>query len=402
MNSSISSSKKMCSYLKLFLLSFASLIILVASTNVLVDPFGNYNIIEIDGFNAKKYGGDSRMAKAISIAEKRYDALILGSSRSEIGLDPFHRCWRNLSVYNLSLSATNMYETYHVFNYAMTVQQPKTILLSLDFLMFTDRRSINRDFNLSRFNQSGFIVSSIREILGIFTLKESISTVKNNFAGTPGLYKSGFRDGEIVFSNAVNEIGHRQLFWNAIERNFLINSQTYRGYRYNSDRINMIRAMIKTCLEKHINVIVIIPPVHALQMETIYSINLWPVFENWKRDLVNMISSIHAEKNIPVYDFTSWDGRVAEKLPKKTREKMKWFWESSHFKKELGDLVLSRSLDCSTLSQYGKGFGVLLTQKSIDDQLQQLRGGRMKYITGHQQEINTLASLFKRNGLSYE
>lgn len=55
---------------------------------------------------------------------------------------------------------------------------------------------------------------------------------------------------------------------------------------------------------------------------------------------------------------------------------MKYHWEASHYKKELGDIVLDRLLD---ISPY-KDFGVELNIQNIDNHIQNLREDRVKFI----------------------
>jgi len=396
------STSSFSSYFKSFLTAFFVAVAIVVLINVIVDPYDKFGWIEIEGFNAMKYSGDSRVAKSIAVSRGKYDALLFGSSRSEIGLSPFHPGWRGMRTYNLSLPATNMYETFQVFNYAIDQHKPKLVLLSLDFLMFTERRKTNRDFELSRFNRAGSLLAPVREAVGVFALKESVETVRKNRKRAPKTYNSGFRNGEIVFSAAVKQIGHRQLFRNSLLHNFLLNSQTYRGYRYSADRISMLGKLLKACLENGIGVIIVIPPVHALQLETIHSLGLWHTFEQWKRDMLDLVVKLHAESAIPIYDFTSWQGINAEDVPNPGNRKneMQWFWESSHFKKELGDLVLDRVFGLTGKDQkIPEGFGVRLTTANIDSHLAALRNGRNAYIGKHQDEIKDLKRLFKLAGL---
>jgi hypothetical protein len=55
---------------------------------------------------------------------------------------------------------------------------------------------------------------------------------------------------------------------------------------------------------------------------------------------------------------------------------MKYHWEASHYKKELGDIVLERLLN---ISPY-KDFGVELNSENIDSHIQKLRDDRVKFI----------------------
>jgi hypothetical protein len=118
------------------------------------------------------------------------------------------------------------------------------------------------------------------------------------------------------------------------------------------------------------------------------------VVERWKRDLVNLLAADAArhpqEKPIPLWDFTGYNSLTTEEVPSAEEEgkPMRWYWESSHFKKELGDLVLDRMFDHHEPSRtIPDDFGVLLTTKNIEAHLARIRAERQRYHETHRQEI---------------
>ena len=172
--------------------------------------------------------------------------------------------------------------------------------------------------------------------------------------------------------------GHRKAFRKAI-RKFLTHPELYNGYVYGRSRLEDFQQIVKLCRERGCELIVIIPPVHALQLETIRQAGLWKDFEKWKRDLVTGLAEDairHPDSPaISLWDFTAYTGYNAEPVPADAdRSAMQWYWESSHFKKELGDLMLARALG-------GEGsFGVRLTRENIEQHLETLRNGRATYL----------------------
>ncbi len=50
---------------------------------------------------------------------------------------------------------------------------------------------------------------------------------------------------------------------------------------------------------------------------------------------------------------------------------MQWYWESSHFKKEVGDLVLDKLFDYQALGRViPDDFGILINRNNIEAHLQ--------------------------------
>ena len=95
--------------------------------------------------------------------------------------------------------------------------------------------------------------------------------------------------------------------------------------------------------------------------------------------MVLFVEKIAIKKNkIPfrIMDFSVYHYFTSEMVPLKPEIAMQYYWESSHYKKELGDIVLDRLLD---ISPY-KDFGIELNSQNIDNHIQKLRDDREKYI----------------------
>ena len=74
------------------------------------------------------------------------------------------------------------------------------------------------------------------------------------------------------------------------------------------------------------------------------------------------------ESPYPLWDFSGYNSLTTEDVPPDgdSETQMKWYWESSHYKKELGDLVLDRIFDYHHPERIvPDDFGVLLTPKNI-------------------------------------
>ena len=102
-------------------------------------------------------------------------------------------------------------------------------------------------------------------------------------------------------------------------------------------------------------------------------------YYKWKKNLVLLadeISKSHNRKPFKIIDFSVYHYFTSEMVPLKPEIAMQYYWESSHYKKELGDIVLDRLLD---ISPY-KDFGIELNSQNIDNHIQKLRDDREKYI----------------------
>ena len=78
------------SYLRIFGAALVTLLGLLALANAAIDPYSLYDTPKIAGFNDRKVPPGDHLYALKTLASRRTSAtaLVLGSSRAEIGLDP--------------------------------------------------------------------------------------------------------------------------------------------------------------------------------------------------------------------------------------------------------------------------------------------------------------------------
>jgi hypothetical protein len=70
---------------------------------------------------------------------------------------------------------------------------------------------------------------------------------------------------------------------------------------------------------------------------------------------------------------------------------MKWYWEPSHFRRELGDLLIARLLGKSASAGHDeRQFGELLDSSNIQSHLKQTREERQRFASQFAGEIATI------------
>src|SRR5260370_37051886 len=108
-----------------------------------------------------------------------------------------------------------------------------------------------------------------------------------------------------------------------------------------------IRRIVEFCLAEKIDLRIFITPAHVHQYEIAAATGAWPSIENGKRELVRLLveaAQAHPDRpHIPLYDFGSYSLVTTEPLPAAgSRDEMRYYWDSSHFKEGVGDYVLDR------------------------------------------------------------
>lgn len=123
-------------------------------------------------------------------------------------------------------------------------------------------------------------------------------------------------------------------------------------------------------------------------------LGLWPKFEQWKRELIKILAEDSAahpnERPFPLWDFSGYNTYTIEDVPPPgdTRAKMQWYWESSHYKKELGDKVLDKifGIDRNLPSDFGRQ----INADNIEQHLAWIRAQQQEYIKSHPADVQEI------------
>ena len=115
--------------------------------------------------------------------------------------------------------------------------------------------------------------------------------------------------------------------------------------------------------------------------------------------LNEQVAEEYHRQPFPLWDFSGFNSYTTEAVPKLGDKvsMMEWFWESSHYRKELGDRVLDRVLDYTDPDrQIADDFGVLLTSGNIEQHLEAIRQSREAYEQAHPEEVKEIQELVRK------
>ena len=113
--------------------------ILLAAFVIAVDPYYVFGSPSWAGINAVRplYEPNLLSAKPYQVRRIRPEAVALGSSRAEVGLDPGHPGWGDARTFNFGLPASTSYEVMRAFLHAQAAGGPlKQAVVGLDFFAF--------------------------------------------------------------------------------------------------------------------------------------------------------------------------------------------------------------------------------------------------------------------------
>lgn len=403
-------------YLKVFFIFSTLTWMLIIMFNYLIDPFSLYGSSSFKGVNAKKpeMHKHLRMVKAAKISQIKPLSLILGTSRAEYGIDPGHPGWKEFPVYNAAMSSANIYEMFRYLQHAYGYKKLKKVVLLVDFISFSVKNH-NTDFNETRLSlnidgQSQLPVFSdiLSPLASLDAVKSSFKTIFNQGSYSDTLYlPNGMRDTKYDWDNILRRGGVRKAFLSSEEYYCDKNYNDFSFYSTTANSWDSYEKLLTFAYEKEIDLEIVISPSHARQYEVMSNKGLWQKFNDWKKGLVSVNSKVSELKGSSLFNIWDFSGySVYNTLPipslEESEHPFKWYWESSHYKKELGDLVLNKVLNLDQLSLVNPNiFGVKITMENIDIHIDQTRKDKAKWESDFQtyvMEIEKICGNSKKVG----
>jgi len=377
-------------YLIAAVLVMVSVLALVALLNLWIDPFGAYRAVSSRRFDTYRDEIGSRTSKAELINRADYDVLLLGSSRTEVAIDPLHPVWAGKKVYNIGLAASSIRELQQVLDFAHATHRAQSVVLFCDFLGLWGPAEMNGDFADSRFNvDRSSIEYHIVNLVGLRSLAASSQVLARWWADKPTSYTPRGRRRHLRFNRTV------RVQFDKYIRRYLVRFEPLADYRPGSARLENFRQMLRSCRDNGVDVVVVVLPVHAITLETLRVAGLWPIVEDWKRQLVDIVEQERGNRAMPMWDFATYNRYSTESLPASMEDsrKLKWFWDPSHCRSELGDKVLEKVLGSSGAAGPHGDFGALITSENIDAHLARVRTAREEYAGTFPHDVEWVAQI---------
>ncbi len=351
-----------------YLLRLALVVLLLtvamAALNYYADPYGvwRYGLPGDPIRSRPAIRNQERMHKAHAVRFADADCLILGSSRVIVGLDPNHPALPE-KTYNLGLSAANIYECYRYLQHAVAFKKPKMVLFAIDKGMFDADSRPEVDFDEARLAvaadgtpQPRWHYADIpKTLLSLDALVDSLKTLRDK---TGVKYKDGMRDEVLmmpyfqpakVFVENENWRRGRKFTWSLASDALLLERESEQGGA-NTQRA-AFHDIIDLCAVHKIELQVFTNPVHAEMLDVEYGDGT--NFEKWYRWLMHALQMPPRGQTVrpqpyklEFRNFYRFAAENSEPFPKPGDKvnTMKFYWEISHYRKSIGDQLLTEIL----------------------------------------------------------
>ena len=311
---------------------------------------------------ARDIHGEMRVGKAALAGRGTWEAVILGSSRFEIALDPGHPAFRGMRCANLALSGASLWEICEVGEYTLRRNpELRRIILGVDPGDLHNAADSRRDNNyaLSPFADDGHSIErTISQLVGAEAFGASLDTLRRHFRHQTGIYSPL---GRMV--DPPDHGGLRRFVEGHFPDSPVVQWET-EPLVLRKDKAEALQHLLEHARRAGIAVTVAVPPQHALKQ--IHPVENAPRTIAWQTDLEALADICRAANRtaamgppVQLWSFLTFNRFTTTPLPPPDDRdaRMPGWFDLGHCGRELGDEVLRTLLDNDAAE---RGIGLLL------------------------------------------
>ena len=343
------------SYLRWMIVTVVVALVVVGAINIFIDPLGVFGSPRIVGINASKPYLDHHRELARWQAAYRFCSSvgIFGNSRAEIGFDPENPIFANrrLSAFNHAIAGSGADLAFRQLRWLQGAGcLPETIFLGVEFIDFLGGSSPTplpaAESDPAPRLDPRFLAETVFSLTG---LRDSLSTLLLQRARYPATRTERGFSPLYNYLGEVEQSGHYVLFRQRAEenaRNWLRKAPRLQSPDGGSSADQRdVEAFLDLASAAGSTVHLVIYPYHAEIRLMLERLGLGGLFADWKKMIVD-IAERHGGGKAIVWDFSGIAPETLEPIPAAgdRRTHLRHYWESGHFKKELGDRALARML----------------------------------------------------------
>ncbi len=381
-------------YLRTFGALVALALAAVGVFNYVVDPYLVFHlpddVITISRPNKNRL---SPLSKSLAIARLQPSVVYVGNSRTEVGLPTRHEALGTQRAFNGALTGASVADAIMMARHAMAVSDVNLVVMGVDFWTFSSQQT-NPHFDRVLVGQSHLDylwrgpALQFRHALSWDTTLASLSVVRRARAPDCPSFLSGAgqRDPACMVMTLRKLGGPRAAFEYWIRTVDRREQNSAVGDR--AKAIEQLGAFIDDACRAKVTVRIYVNPTHALMLDTLRLTGQWGEFESWKRALVEEVAR-HPQCEPHLLDFSGYNSVTSEPSPLVTGQEMRWFWEASHYRSEVGDLILAQVLGAKS-ADAPSAFGIELDRDGLEQVLSRGRLEQRDYLVRHAEDVAAL------------
>lgn len=362
----------------------------------------------------------TRLAKAHNVRLYQPDAAAFGSSTVYDSIRPLHSGWtsRGWRAYNFGVPSGSLFEAMTLFEHAEALHPLKQAIVGLDLVMFnihkpgylddvplaqqSDYQNRFARYFLSETTSLDYWKKSLNQLgvpTAMPTTEEFLKTALERLV-PPSVAAAGTPDEQdVLFRQRLLEF-EQQVMLSLVR-------QAVPGFAFadatGHSTFDHLRTIIRISRADGVDLRLFISASHARLWVMLRFLELGPLVEHWKRQLVEILAEDEDRHPglpaIPLWDFGGFNEITTEALPSASNGSVafKNHLDSLHYSQDVGDLILDRVLDYTPADRHApEGFGVRLRRDNIEAHLALMRLAEEQYISEHRDELQGLSDLVRK------
>lgn len=346
---------------------------------LLVDPYDIYGAPRIDGFNAEKPRINSRphIYKLAQLDAINPRAVILGSSRADVGFDPAHPGLLR-PAYNLGYGGHTWQDSLDLLQ--MLLAKPdsalRQVVLHVD--AFNANAVLLRQPSLAESTTE--LIRSRGLLVSAETRGDAWATVQQQDRPA-GRYVDGFNVAHPPHGTHADFLRQEGGVVTAL---LFVNGRCEPLPAGTAGKpLDVLGRLLQLAHAHRLDVRIVIGPSHARYWELAEMAGHGAAAEQWKRELVALNAQVAAGQGraaFPLWDFSGYTRLTSEQAPlAPDQPATQWYYEASHFKRAAGNLVLDRVFGTHSVPGDWQDIGVLLDAGNLDAHIARQQADRMAW-----------------------
>jgi hypothetical protein len=383
----------MASFLRTWIGTLVVLALLVVALNLLIDPYDVFGTPRLPHLSLLKPGPKNHalLAKTYQEARAHPVTVLIGSSSTHIGIDANAPTWpaSKRPIYNYGIPGKYASVGLRNLQQAVNGGGVKYAVVFLDFQNFfaPDPPVVGVDEDERRYrtlpdgspNPYRSLQVADDMFLSLATMGALVDSLKTIIGqSNPGLLNLAANGSstESDFIDAARSDGMHDLFAQKddfeVERAAALKT-VMADWKGPLPDIDQVVAIAEFARAHDVKLTFALVPHHIDLLEIYWRIGLWPRVEQLKVELADLA----AKQGLAIWDFMDYSPFNTEPVPAAgdRRTPTTWFWEPSHFKKQLGAIMIGNMFGADV-----PAFGVRLTPETVAARNAQVRAQRQERV----------------------
>jgi hypothetical protein len=373
----------MRAYLSLFCGLSAGVVGAVAAFNYAVDPYLTHQWdtppVQLLRPVRERLGA---WAKTYALARYRPSLVYVGNSRTEVALPAHPSLFGGRPVFNAALSGATMNDAGMMAHHAAQVARVDTLVWGLDAPSFS-LGSGNTELDEALLADGpGYLARrtllNLKRAVSVEMAGDALRMLRGSYEPVcrSSLAFLGQRDAACLTHRFAQKGGTAAAVLPRL-------GEFVRGEGPSAAAMAVFQTRLDELCGKGTRVRLYVNPTHALMQDALYWAGKADTMESWLHALAAEASGRRARGcDVTLHDFSGYNSVTTEPVPQASgRADMDNYWEPSHYRENVGRMILARLIDGAPAAP--DGFGAELTPSTIARHLAAMRAARERYHLEH-------------------